>query len=125
MIWADSPTTTGWIFFAMGCWMLFSPWLVGRTMVSVKLSTAGALGLQLGPLLAAVFFLNGYSEATRDLALQSGEYRIVYTTGEAENNIQLLRTTSKGILVLQVPSQEVSFLTYSSFDRIDREPLSQ
>ncbi|MCY4673967.1 MAG: hypothetical protein OXD43_09440 [Bacteroidetes bacterium] len=121
----DSPTIADWVFFAMGCWLLFSPWIVRRTMASVKLSIVGKLGLHAGPLFAALIFWNGLMDATRDLALRSGEYRIVHTTGEVENNIQLLRTTSKGILVLQVPSQEVSFLTYSSFDRIDREPLSQ
>ena len=98
---------------------------VRHPVVSARLSIIGRLGLQAGPVVAAMIFLTGHWEAEGDLALSTGEYRIVHATGEVEDNVQLLRTTSKGILFLQLPARNVSFLTYSSFVRIDRVDSSQ
>ena len=78
-----------------------------------------------GPLIFAWIVAGGYDEAFIDLALERGEYRIVSSDGEVEDDVQLLRATSNGILILRVPTGDISFLTYSSFDRIDRVAPSQ
>ena len=54
------------------------------------------------------------------MAVPSGEYRIVHSDGVVEDDVQLLRATSKGVLVLRAPSRDVSFVNYESFKRIDR-----
>ena len=68
-----------------------------------------------GPLVAAFIILHGHDEAVIDLALQRGEYRIVHSTGLVEDDVQLLRALSKGVLILRVPTRDVSFLPYQSF----------
>ena len=78
-----------------------------------------------GPLVAAFIIADGYDEASGDLASERGEYRIVHSTGLVEADVQLLRATSKGVLILRLPTRDVSFLTYPSFNRIDRIGSSQ
>ena len=78
-----------------------------------------------GPLVAALIIADGYDEAVSDLALPRGEYRIVHSTDLVEDDVQLLRATSKGVLILRVPTRDVSFLTYQSFKSIDRIGASQ
>ena len=68
------------------------------------------------PMYAAVIIAGGYDEALDDLTRPSGEYRIVNSNGEVEDNVQLLRATSNGILILRVPTRDISFLTYPSFN---------
>ena len=74
---------------------------------------------------AAIIIASGYDEARNDLALPSGEYRIVSSSGEVEDDVQLLRATSNGILILRVPTRDISFLTYPSVNRIEQVAPSQ
>lgn len=115
----DNPTIAEWIFLGMGCWLALSLWFLQHPLASELLSDAVQIGVIFGPIVASSFYFNGHSAALEDLAHPSGEYRIVHTTGEIEDDVQLLRPTSKGVIILRVAVREMSFLTYSSFDRID------
>ena len=57
--------------------------------------------------------------------MQRGEYRIVHSTGLVEDNIQLLRALSQGVLILRVPTRDISFVAYGSFKSIDKIGSSQ
>ncbi len=117
---ADNPTAKGWLFPALGCWVVFIRWFLRHPYVYVGLTNIGRRLLLFGPVVAAFIIADGYDEAVRDLALPNGEYRIVHSTGLVEDDVQLLRTTSNGILILRVSTRDVSFLTFASFNRIDR-----
>ena len=51
------------------------------------------------PFIAAVSIVSGYDEARDDLARPSGEYRIVNSNGEVEDDVQLLRAASNTTLL--------------------------
>lgn len=108
-----------WLIPAYGCWVVFFAWFNAHHHMENRLTKNGKKVLLFGPFFAALIILNGYDEAQDDLALLSGEYRIVKSNGEVENDVQLLRATSNGILILSVPTGDISFLTYSSFNRIE------
>ena len=75
--------------------------------------------LTLIPLLMGLFFLIGVYKASMDLSFTRGDYQVVYLNDIVEDNIRLLKATSKGILILRLPGKEISFLNYHSFKRID------
>ena len=90
-----------------------------------RLSRTWVLSLFCGPLVFAWVVAGGYDEAFADLALKRGEYLIVSPNGEVEDDVQLLRATSNGILILRVPTRGIAFLTYGSFNRIEQVATSQ
>ena len=122
---ADNPTAMKWLPFFVGCWIVFSKWFVRHPRVYYKLARTGRLLLFFGPAVAAYVLADGYDEASSDLVLPRGEYRIVHSTGLVEDNVQLLRALSQGVLILRVPTRDVSFLTYGSFKSIDKIGSSQ
>ena len=122
---ADNPTAKDWIMPAFGCWIVFSLWFSRHPHVYDRLGKTGRRLLLFGPFIAALIITDGYDEAQGDLALPHGEYRIVHSTGLVEDDVQLLRALSQGVFILRVPNQDVSFLTYGSFKRIDRVGSSQ
>ena len=110
-----------WLLPGGECWILFSRWFSRHPHVrSWGLASTWHQLLIYGPLVAAFIIARGHDEAVLDMAVPSGEYRIVHSTGVVEDDVQLLRATSKGVLVLRVPSRDVSFFNYESFNRIDR-----
>lgn len=115
-----SPTEADWVHFLLIFVMAFSAWLSNTPLARSKLSEVVRLAVLLIPFLFYALFVSAFLEAANDLLQTSGEYRIVHTTGEVEDNVQLLRITSNGILILRTQFREISFITYSSFDRIDR-----
>ncbi len=122
---AQHPSAMDWLLPALGCWLLFCMWFGKHSRVNERLERTGFLLLIFGPLVAAYVLANGYDEAMSDLSLLRGDHRVIHSTGVVEENAQLLRTTSKGVLILRIPTREVSFLTYQSFKRIDRIGSSQ
>lgn len=121
----DNHTAKDWLMPAFGCWMVFSTWFSIHPHVHDRLAKTGRRLVQFGPMVAALIIADGYDEARKDLTLPRGEYRIVHSTGLVEDDIQLLRATSEGVLILRVPTRDVSFLTYRSFKHIDRIGSSQ
>ena len=121
----DNPTAQNWVIPSMGCWIVFFRWFVRHPHVYDRLAKTGRWLLLLGPMAVALIMADGYDDAQGDLALPRGEYRIVHSADLVEDDIQLLRATSKGILILRVPTRDVSFLTYQSFKSIDRPGSSQ
>ena len=122
---AHNPLAKAWVFPVAGCWTVFSVWFFSHPRVYHGLAKTGRRLLIFGPFLAALVITDGYDEAQGDLELPHGEYRIVHSNGKVEDDVQLLRTTSNGILILRVSTRDVSFLTYPSFNRIDRIGSSQ
>lgn len=124
MAWILHERTAGkfvmfWLLPGGECWILFSMWFRRHPHVRRLAGTWHQL-LIYGPLVAAFIIARGHDEAVRDMAVPSGEYRIVHSDGVVEDDVRLLRATSKGVLVLRVPSRDVSFVNYESFKRIDR-----
>ena len=116
----DSPTDEEWVYLLLGLVMAFFAWLGKTPLVRAKLSDAARMAVLLIPMIFQLLFISGFEEAENDLLQTSGEYRIVHKTGEVEDDVQLLRITSKGLLILRIQSREISFMTYSSLNRIDR-----
>ena len=116
----ESHTAKEWLIPVGGCWMLFAAWFCSHPYVHARLRRTGRRLLLFGPFVAALVLAHGYDEALDDLALPHGEYRVVHSDNSVEDNIQLLRVTSPGILVLQVATRSVSFLSYESFKSIER-----
>lgn len=117
----DGKSALIWVVPSMACWLVFTVWLSTHPLTRAYGPSSEWLSLLIaGPMLVAFIFVNGHDKAVNDLTLQSGEYRIVHSTGEVEDDVQLLRTTSKGVIVLRVSTREISFVTYESFNRIDR-----
>ena len=114
-----------WLIPAYGCWMVFFTWFSAHPHMENSLTQNGKKVLLFGPFFAALIIFSGYDEARDDLALSRGEYRIVNSNGEVEDDVQLLRATSNGILILRVPTGNISFWTYSSFNRIEPVSASQ
>ena len=120
---ADMPSVGEWALFGTGCWLILSYWFVSQPDVSAMMPLLAQIATISAGQFIAVTIMLGHSAAIKDLARPSGEHRLVYATGEVEDNVQLLRATSNGILVLRIEAREVSFLTYSSFDRVDSPNL--
>ena len=115
-----------WLIPGTACWVLFSCWFSRHPHVRFyKLARTWDRLLMVGPLVIAVIIGLGRDQAVSDLAMQRGEYRIVHSTGLVEDDVQLLRALSQGVLILRVPTRDVSFLTYGSFKSIDRVGSSQ
>ena len=110
-----------WLFLAYGCWIVFFTWFSHPYMEDRQTKKVTLFV----PFIAAFSIVSGYDEARDDLARPSGEYRIVNSNGEVEDDVQLLRATSNGILILRVPTRDISFLTYASFNRMERVAPSQ
>ena len=131
MAWAFHVKTGGnfvspWLIPGTACWVLFSCWFSRHPHVRFyKLSRTWDRLLMVGPLAIAVIIGFGRDQAVSDLAMQRGEYRIVHSTGLVEDNIQLLRALSQGVLILRVSTRDISFLTYGSFKSIDKIGSSQ
>ena len=126
LVWlADNPTAKDWVISTFMFWMAFSVWFARHPLLVDRLKITGVLLLVLGPFGAASIIAGGYDEAQGVLALPHGEYRIVHSDGLVEDDVQLLRAVSKGVLILRVPTRDVSFFTYQSFKRIDRIGTSQ
>ena len=116
----ENHRATDWLVPIGGCWIVFSTWFFSHPYMHAKLARKGRRLLLYGPIVAALVLAHGYDEALDDLALPQGEYRVVHSDDSVEVNVQLLRATSPGILILRVPSRSVSFLSYESFKRIER-----
>lgn len=117
----DGKSASIWIIPGMTCWMVFIVWFSTHPLTRAYGPSSEWLALLIaGPMLVAFIFVNGHDKAVTDLMLPRGEYRIVHSTGEVEDDVQLLRATSVGVLVLRVSTRDVSFLTYGSFNRIDQ-----
>ena len=115
-----------WIIPGMLCWMWFSTWFSRHPHVRFyRLARTWHQLLMWGPLVIVFIIASGHDQAVIDLARQRGEYRIVHSTGLVEDDVQLLRALSQGVLILRVPTRDVSFLTYGSFKSIDRVGSSQ
>ena len=108
-----------WIVPLNAGWIIFAIWFCQHPNVKNRIPPPGRLVLILVPFWMMFSFGHGYDEALRHLELSRGEYRIVQPNDLIEDNVHLLRATSKGILVLQLPNKDISFLTYDSFKRID------
>ena len=121
----ENPKAMDWIIPLSAGWIVFTIWFCQHPNVQNRLPVPGRLVLMLVPFWMMFSFGHGYDEALRHLALSRGEYRIVQSNDLTEDNVHLLRATSKGILVLRLPTKEVSFLTYDSFKRIDWTGASQ
>ena len=115
----EKPEAAKWLWPLNGCWIAFIGWFIRHPDMHSRLTRAGRLALMYSPFLMGYSFAHGYDAAVHDLAMPRGEYRIVHSTNLVEDNIQLLRATSKGVLILRLPAKDVSFLTYQSFKRID------
>ena len=115
----ENPTSTDWIIPLNAGWMLFIIWFCQHPNVKNRLPAPWRLVLITVPFWTMFSFSHGYDEALRHLELSRGEYSIVQSNDMIENNVHLLRSTSKGILVLRLPNKDISFLTYDSFKRID------
>ncbi len=120
-----NPTAMDWVTSVGLFWIVFSGWFTRHPLIFDRLKSTGRVLLVLGPFGAASIIAGGYDEAQGVLALPHGEYRIVHSDGLVEDDVQLLRAVSKGVLILRVPTRDVSFLTYPSFNRIDRIGSSQ
>ena len=119
VIYVDNPSAMNWLLPVSGCWIVFCMWFANHPRVIARLAKTGRLLLFMGPPLVGYIVGSGYDEAVDDLSLPRGEYRVVYSTDFFEDDIQLLRTTSKGVLVLHVRTRTVTFLTYQAFERIE------
>lgn len=119
VVYGDNLKAMDWIIPLNAGWMIFTIWFCRHPNVKDRLQAPGHLLLMLVPFWMMFSFGHGYDEALRHLELLRGEYRIVQSNDLVEDNVHLLRATSKGILVLRLPNKEVSFLTYNSFKRID------
>ena len=120
MLLIGSPKAIDWLTPAGGFWLVFSTWFTSHPHICSKLAKTGRRLLRLGPIMAALVIGHGYDEALRDLALPHGEYRVVHVDDSVEDNVQLLRATSAGILILRVSSRGVAFLANESFKSIER-----
>ena len=104
-------------------WPIFVGWLLRGSIFLNGLTEKGRLMLNgvltLVPLLMGLFFMIGAYKASTDLSFTRGNYQVVYLNDVVEDNIRLLKSTSKGILILRLPGKEISFLNYHSFKRID------
>ena len=117
----DGKSALIWVVPGMTCWMVFIVWSSTHPLTRAYGPSSEWQALLLaGPMLVTFIFVHGHDKAVTDLMLPRGEYRIVHSTGEVEDDVQLLRATSVGVLVLRVSTRDVSFLTYGSFNRIDR-----
>ena len=112
-------TATDWILPLSVGWISFTFWFFQHPNFKNRLPSPGRLLIILVPFWTMFSFSHGYDEASRHLELSRGEYRIVQSNDMIDNNVHLLRATSKGILVLRLPNKYISFLTYDSFKRID------
>ena len=122
----DGKSAAIWVAPGSTCWMVFIVWFSTHPLTRAYGPSSEWLALLIsGPMLVAFIFVNGHDKAVTDLMLPRGEYRIVHSTGEVEDDVQLLRAISVGVLVLRVSTRDVSFLTYGSFNRIDRIAPSQ
>ena len=115
----DNPKATDWIIPLNAGWIMFAIWFCQHPNVRHKLPAPWRLMLMLIPFWIMFSFGHGYDEALRHFELSRGEYRIIQSNDLIEDNVHLLRATSKGILVLRLPKKEISFFTYDSFKRID------
>ena len=117
---------TSLMYLSAGCWGLFVLWFFTHPPERyARLGRRIAFLLFCGPVVFAWIVAGGYDEAILDLALERGEYRIVRSNGLVEDDVQLLRALSQGVLILRVPTRDVSFLTYGSFKSIDKIGSSQ
>ena len=121
-----NPATSLIFPWALECWGLFMVWFFTHPPGRYdRLGRKISFPLFCGPLVFAWIVAGGYDEAFADLALERGGYRIVRSNGLVEDDVQLLRATSNGVLILRVPTQDISFLTYGSFNRIEQVAPSQ
>ena len=110
-----------WLLPGGACWIIFSSWFNRHPHVRYyRPARTWAPLLVFGPVVIACILATGRDQAVRDLALQRGEYRIVHSTDLVEDDVQLLRATSKGVLILRVATRDISFFTYGSFKSIDK-----
>ena len=115
-----------WIIPVIPCWVCFSTWFSRHPHIRFyRLARTWHQLLLWGPLVIVFIIASGHDQAVSDLKLERGEYRIVHSTGLVEDNVQLLRALSQGVLILRVPTRDVSFLTYGSFKSIDKIGSSQ
>ena len=119
VIYVANPSALDWLAPVYACWIVFCIWFTKHPRVIGRLAKTGRLLLFLGPLAFGYIVGSGHDEAVDDLLLSHGQYRVVYSPQLFEDNIQLLRTTSKGVLVLHIPTRTVTFLPYQAFERIE------
>ena len=116
-VYKENPQPIDWFLPLGAVWICFTIWYFRHP--NNRLTPAVRLVLVFVPFWGGFSFVHGYDEALKHLALSRGEYRIVQSNDLTEDNVHLLRATSKGILVLRLATKDVSFLTYDSFKRID------
>ena len=110
-----------WLFPGGACWVIFASWFNRHPHVRYyRLARTWAPLLVYAPVVIAIIIVLGRDQAVSDLAQQRGEYRIVHSTDLVEDDVQLLRATSKGVLILRVATRDISFFTYGSFKSIDK-----
>lgn len=119
------PTYWHIMMFGSGIWIVFFLWFSRHPRIHSSLTRPVRLLLSFGPMFVFWAIGDGYKDAMRDLTIPYGEYRIVHKDGEIEENAQLLRVTSEGIIFLRVDNNQVSFLAYPALKRIDRVKLSE
>ena len=120
---SEHSTILFWVFPSCLLWLMLVSWFLRSPLFMDKLTTkrwfvlSGALTFI--PLFVGLFFAIGVYQASVDLSFTRGNYRVVYLNDVVEDNVRLLKATSKGILILRLPGKEISFLNYHSFKRID------
>lgn len=109
----------------LGIYWAFCMWFVRHPVSYETLGIAGRRLIFWVPVISLLILSHGYDTASADLAISRGEYRVVYSTGEKEGDIHLLRSIGAGVLILRVSTKEISFLPHHSYDRIDRISSSE
>ena len=120
IVFDDSTAVWDWYSFLGAIWIIIFRWFVDHKFIKERITDPLQLSVFTVVTLIAGISVWGWQHATMDMAVMCGKYRIIHSNGLIENNVHLLRSTSDGILILQVPKHEVSFLTYNSFSRIVR-----
>ena len=93
----ESPQAMDWCVPLGGVWICFTIWFFRHP--NNRLTPAARIVLMFVPFWGIISFGHGFDEALGHLALSRGEYRIVQSNDLTEDNVHLLRATSKSLFL--------------------------